>query len=172
VEIETFKGKEAGAPAEYDPVPIDTEDGGFVLMEFDNGARGNLVVSQVSAGRKNRHWWEIDGGKASLSWNQEEPNSLWVGYRDKPNEVLIKDPSLMDANARGYAHYPGGHPEGYPDGPRNLFRNFYRYIQAGKKPGRDAADFPTFEDGHAEVKVVEAVVRSHAEKAWVDVGNE
>jgi len=168
-QVETYKGKELGAPQEYDEVPIDTEDGAFVLAEFAGGLRGSLVVSQVSAGRKNRQWIEVDGSQSALAWNQEEPNSLWVGHRDEPNEVLIKDPSLMDATARDFAHYPGGHPEGYPDGPRNLFRNLYRYIRAGKTPGKDAADFPTFEDGHAEVVIVEKVLESHARKAWVDV---
>jgi predicted dehydrogenase len=174
-QVETYKGKELGAPQEYDEVPIDTEDGGFVLAEFGGGKgggptlRGSLVVSQVSAGRKNRQWIEVDGSRGALSWNQEEPNTLWLGHRDKPNEILIKDPSLMDQNARTFAHYPGGHPEGYPDGPRNLFRNFYRYIAEGRRPGKDAADFPTFEDGHWEVVIVEAVLRSHAEQAWVEV---
>jgi predicted dehydrogenase len=169
VEVETYRGKETGAPQRFTEVPIDTEDGGFVLLEFENGVRGSLVISQVSAGRKNRQWFEVDGSRSALSWDQEEPNQLWLGHRDGPNQTLIKDPSLLDANARGYAHYPGGHPEGYPDGPRNLFRNFYRYIREGKRPGRDAADFPTFEDGHWEVQIVEAVLRSHARQAWVDV---
>ena len=168
-EVETYKGKELGAPQEYDVVSIDTEDGGFILVELEGGLRGSLVVSQVSSGRKNRQWIEVDGSTSALSWDQENPNHLWIGHRDKPNEILIKDPSLMDANARGYAHYPGGHPEGYPDGPRNLFGNLYRYIAAGKKPGRDAADFPTFEDGDAEVRIVEAVLQSHATQSWVDV---
>jgi predicted dehydrogenase len=168
--VETYKGKElGGAPQDYDEVPIDTEDGGFVLVEFEGGLRGSLTVSQVSAGRKNRQWIEIDGSKAALSWDQEEPNQLWIGHRDRPNSLLMKDPALLDANARGYAHYPGGHPEGYPEGPRNLFRNLYRYIAAGRTPGRDAADFPTFADGHAEVLIVEAVLRSHERQAWVDV---
>jgi predicted dehydrogenase len=168
-EVETYKGKELGAPDEYDEVEIDTEDVGFVLIEMEGGLRGSLVVSQASSGRKNRQWFEVDGSTSAISWNQEEPNSLWIGHRDRPNEILIKDPSLMDANARGYAHYPGGHPEGYPDGPRNLFRNFYRYIRAGKKPGTDAEDFPTFADGDWEVQVVEAVLRSNEQQAWVDV---
>jgi predicted dehydrogenase len=171
-EIETYKGKELGAIEEYDEVPIDTEDGGFVLLEFDNGIRGNLTVSQVSAGRKNRQWFEVDGSRSAICWNQEDPNNLWIGHRDKANEVLIKDPSLLDPVARTFAHYPGGHPEGYPDGPRNLFRNLYRYIQEGKKPGRDAANFPTFEDGHWEVQIVEAVLRSNERQAWVDVDAE
>ncbi|RMH59203.1 MAG: gfo/Idh/MocA family oxidoreductase [Bacteroidetes bacterium] len=168
-EVETFKGKETGAAAEYDEVPIDTEDIGAVIMEFEGGTRGVMTVSQVSAGRKNREWFEIDGSKAAISWNQENPNELWIGSRDRPNEVLIKDPALLDANARTYAHYPGGHPEGYPDGPKNLFRNFYRYIRAGHTPGQDPEDFPTFADGHWEVKIVEAVLESHARQTWVDV---
>ena len=167
--VETYKGKEQGAPQEYDEARIDTEDGGFVLLELEGGLRGSLTVSQVSVGRKNRQWIEVDGSKSAVSWDQENPNHLWIGHRDRANEVLMKDPALLDASARGYAHYPGGHPEGYPDGPRNLFGALYRYIGAGKKPGRDPADFPTFEDGDAEVRIVEAVLRSHEGQQWVKV---
>jgi predicted dehydrogenase len=169
VAVETYKGKEVGAPQEFDEVAIDTEDGGLVLLEFDGGLRGLLTVSQVSAGRKNRQWVELDGSKSAIAWNQEEPNDLWIGHRDRPNETLIKDPSLLDANARGYAHYPGGHPEGYPDGPRNVFRDFYRFIAEGRTPGKDAASFATFEDGHHEVLLVEAVLRSHERQEWIDI---
>ena len=101
--------------------------------------------------------------------SKEEPNHLWLGHRDRANEVLMKDPSLLDAAARGFAHYPGGHPEGYPEGPRNLFGRLYAYIAAGKRPGTDAVDFPTFEDGHAEVRIVDAVLQSHAHQVWVPV---
>ena len=170
VEVESFKGKEMDLPAEFDEVPIDTEDAGIVMLQFENGARGVVTVSQVSAGRKNREWLEIDGSKCALAWNQEEPNQLWVGHRDRPNNVVIKDPSLLDPQARPYAHYPGGHPEGYPDGPKNLFRNFYRYVRDGRTPGVDPADFPTFADGHWEVQIVEAVLKSHEQQAWVTVG--
>lgn len=169
-EVETYKGKEIGASADFDEVPIDTEDGGFVLLELSGGLRASLTVSQVSAGRKNRQWFEIDGSLKAVSWNQEEPNKLWIGHRDQPNEILIKDPALLDANARTYAHYPGGHPEGYPDGPRNLFLNFYRAIGAGAGQLPDPLGFPTFEDGHKEVQIVEAVLRSHREQRWVEVG--
>jgi predicted dehydrogenase len=172
VQQETYKGKEAGAPQDYDEVPIDTEDGAFVLLELEGGLRGSLTVSQVSAGRKNRQWIEIDGSRSALAWDQEEPNHLWIGRRESANAQLMKDPALIDANARGYAHYPGGHPEGYPEGPRNLFANLYRYIRDGRTPGRDAADFPTFEDGHAEALIVEAVLQSHRQGAWVDVPQE
>jgi predicted dehydrogenase len=168
--VETYKGKELRAPQEYDEVRIDTEDGGFVLAELEGGLRASLTVSQVSAGRKNRQWIEIDGSRSALAWNQEEPNELWIGHRDRANEMLLKDPALLDERARRYAHYPGGHPEGYPDGPRNLFQSLYRYIGENRQPGRDAPDFPTFDDGHAEVMIVEAVLKSHQQEVWVDVG--
>lgn len=167
--VETYKGKEQGAPQVYDEVTVDTEDGGFILLELEGGLRGSLVVSQVSSGRKNRQWIEVDGSEGALAWDQENPNHLWLGHRDRPNEVLMKDPALLDPSVRASAHYPGGHPEGYPEGPRNIFGAFYRYIAAGRVPGRDAPDFPTFADGDAEVRIVEAVLRSHASQRWEPV---
>lgn len=161
--VETFQ--QAGG--EGQPIEIDTEDGGIVMLQFDSGVRGAVVVSQVSAGRKNREWFEIDGSLSALAWNQERPNELWIGHRDRPNEVLIKDPALLADDARPYAHYPGGHPEGYPDGPKNLFRNVYRAIREHRL---DAADFPTFADGHRAVQIVEAVLESDRSGTWVDVG--
>jgi predicted dehydrogenase len=166
--VETFKSKEETFN-DYEEINIDTEDAGTVLVQFDNGAQGVFVVSQVSAGRKNHLWFEIDAGKKSLSWNQEEPNKLWVGYREKGNEIIMKDPSLLDDEAKKYAHYPGGHPEGYPDGPKNLFINVYDFIRSGKDPVNDKKDFPTFEDGHWENKIVEAVLKSNKEQKWIEV---
>lgn len=167
--VETFKGKEQLAASEYDNVEIKTEDVGSVLFHFENGAKGVFNVSQVSAGRKNQLWFEIDGSKKAISWNQEEPNQLWFGYREKPNEILIKDPSLLHETARAFAHYPGGHPEGYPDGPKNLFVLFYDFIRQGKNPLTDSTEFPTFADGHAENKIVEAVMKSNQNQRWIEI---
>ena len=167
--VETFKGKQSAAAASVASVLIDTEDAGIVTVRFEKGARGACVVSQVSAGRKNREWFEVDGSRAALAWDQEEPNSLWIGRREKANETLIKDPSLLAESARSYAHYPGGHPEGYPDGPKNLFRNVYDFIRSGQDPRRSKPEFPTFEDGHWENRIVEAVLKSNKKKAWVKV---
>ncbi|HAB53031.1 MAG: dehydrogenase [Ignavibacteria bacterium RIFOXYB2_FULL_35_12] len=166
--VQTFKGKEArgGIGSE---VNIKTEDAGTVLLHFENGARGVFTVSQVSAGRKNHFWFEIDGSKKSFSWNQENPNELWIGYREKPNEILIKDPSLLNEDARKYAGYPGGHPEGYPDGPKNLFTSVYNFIREGKDSNKDKPDFPTFEDGHLENKIVEAILKSNYQQKWISI---
>lgn len=170
VHQDTFKGK-ASRPRGGRTIRIATEDAGNILLEFASGARGVLTVSQVSAGRKNREWLEIDGSMASIAWDQEEPNRLWIGYRDRPNEMLIKDPALLAPAARRYSHYPGGHPEGYPDGPKNLFMNFYRFIRSGAQPGRGKEDFPTFADGHWENCVVEAILKSNRLKRWVTVSS-
>ena len=165
--VETFKGKEMKLERAATTVAIDTEDAGIITIRFADGARGVCVVSQVSAGRKNREWFEIDGSKRALAWDQEEPNQLWIGHRDRANEVLIKDPSLLSDQARPYAHYPGGHPEGYPDGPKNLFSRVYEFIRSGKDPRNSTPDFPTFADGHWENRIVEAVLRSSRSGSWV-----
>jgi len=167
--IETFKGKEMALSGDLEDIPIRTEDTGIVMLRFANGARGVVTVSQVSAGRKNCEQIEIDGSKAAVAWNQEEPNQLWVGHRERPNEVIIKDPSLLHQEARKYAHYPGGHPEGYPDGPMNLFMNVYDFIREGKDPRKSIPDFPTFADGHWENKIVDAVLKSDGTRKWVEV---
>lgn len=167
--VATFKGKETKTRVGGQRFHVDTEDAGVVVVRFDNGARGSLVVSQVSAGRKNREWFEIDGSQRSLAWDQEEPNSLWIGHRDKPNEIMIKDPALLHSDARKYAHYPGGHPEGYPDGPKNLFMNVYDFIRSGKDPRKGLMEFPTFMDGHRENLIVEAVLKSNKKQTWVRV---
>ncbi|MCZ7602120.1 MAG: Gfo/Idh/MocA family oxidoreductase [Melioribacteraceae bacterium] len=168
-QVATFKGKEELGSTEYQEIEINTEDAGSVLIQFENGTQGVFTVSQVSAGRKNHFSFEIDGSKKAISWNQERPNEMWVGYREKPNEILIKDPALIDESVRKYASYPGGHPEGYPDGPKNLFANFYQFIREGKDPQKEKSDFPTFADGHIENKIVEAILKSNKEQKWIEV---
>jgi len=166
---DTFKGKESPRRSGGKRVRIRTEDAAVILFELEGGAAGSVTVSQVSAGRKNREWFEIDGSKSALAWDQENPNELWIGRRDGPNETMIKDPALLDANARRYAHYPGGHPEGYPDGARNLFMNVYDFIRTGGDPREGKRDFPTFADGHRENRIVEAVLASAGSRRWVTV---
>jgi len=164
VEVETYAGKVL-TQEEIEDVAINTEDYASILLEFDSGCHGVLTVNQCAAGRKNRLYYELDGSKCALSWDQERPNELWIGRRDGPNETLMKDPSLLYPEARDYAHYPGGHNEAYPDGPKNLFRNVYAYL-AGKRQG---GDFATFIDGHNEIAICDAVLKSGREKRWIDV---
>ncbi|NLZ06381.1 MAG: Gfo/Idh/MocA family oxidoreductase [Phycisphaerae bacterium] len=169
-EVETFKGKEAGGPAKTEPVDIATEDYGAVLIRFKSGVRGCLEVSQVTAGRKNCLRYEIAGSKSALAWCSERPNELWVGHRERPNENLIRDPALLGERARHFVNYPGGHNEGFPDTFKQCFRAFYEYIQANDFSA--APGFPTFADGHREILLCEAILRSHRERRWVELKGE
>lgn len=164
--IDTFAGK-ALRPEDYIEQPIHTEDYATVLLAYEGGARGVMTVSQVCAGHKNRLAFEIDGSKSAMAWDSERPNELWIGHRDGPNEVLMKDPSLLTTQARSFAGYPGGHNEGFPDTFKQLYRAVYRYIQAGDFTA--PPDFPTFADGHEEILLCEAIERSAREQRWVEV---
>jgi predicted dehydrogenase len=153
----------------FDEIKITTEDYAAVLLRFEGNLRGVMTVSQVSAGRKNRLWYEIDGSEGSLAWNGEEPNVLWIGERKKPNQQMIKDPSLMTPEARGFAAYPGGHAEGYPDTFVQLFKEFYAYIEAGNFSA--PRPFPTFENGHREVELCEIIAESAKDRRWLPVAH-
>jgi predicted dehydrogenase len=148
-------------------VAIITEDVAVILFRFENGALGNVSLSQVSAGRKNLLWFEISGSKSSMRWEQENPNELWMGYREQPNQLLLKDPALFHPEVRALTGFPGGHAEGYPDTFMQVFRQFYGAISSGKMP--ENGRFATFEDGHHEMLLCEAIRRSALEKRWVSV---
>jgi predicted dehydrogenase len=164
--VETFQAKlgTAGATA---PVDITTEDYGSVLLRFRGGASGCFTVSQVTAGRKNCIRFEIAGTKAALAWDSERPNELWLGHRDRANEVLTRDPALLHPSVRRFANYPGGHNEGFADTFKQLFRAVYDYIESGNRTA--PRPFPTFADGHREVVLCEAILQSHREQRWVSV---
>lgn len=164
--LETFTGKIL-QPSDYIDQPIKTEDYATIVLHYENGVHGVLTVSQVSSGRKNRLFYEINGSRSSLAWDSERPNELWIGQRTAPNQMLMKDPSLLSPEARSVVSYPGGHNEGFPDTFKQLYAKVYAYIFAGdysKTP-----DFPTFADGHYEMQLCEAIERSAHEKAWVKV---
>ncbi len=162
--VETFTGKNL-RPGDYDEVPVTTEDFGVMIFDMGANTRGSLTVSQVSVGRKNRLFIEIFGAKASVAWNSESPEELWIGHRNSPNEIVIKDPSLMKEGSQGFAGLPGGHSEGYGDTFKQTFRRFYR-----KVADRDApVEYPTFEDGIRQLRILDSVVTSSQKRAWVDV---
>ena len=165
-EVQTFAS--ADDPA-AEAVRVDTEDVASVLLELDDGATGALVVSQVSPGRKNRLWLQVDTRDVALAWDQEDPNRLWLGRRDAPNEQLMRDPSLLAPAAARLARYPGGHEEGWADGLRNLMEDFYGAVAAHARGRPYDASFATFAEADQVSRVVDAVLASDAQRAWVDV---
>jgi predicted dehydrogenase len=162
--VQTFQ---AGVATDLIDAAITTEDYGSILLHFDHDARGCFTVSQVCAGRKNCLRFEIAGAAGSVAWNSERPNELWIGERDRPNELLIRDPALLSPAARLYANYPGGHAEGFPDTFKQLFRAIYAYLDRGDFAA--PRQFPTFDDGHREIVLCDAILRSQRGRNWVAV---
>jgi predicted dehydrogenase len=163
--VETFGGKFA-QPDQYDEVPVTTDDFGAVIFRLGGRGRGAMTASQVSAGNKNRLSIEVYGTRGSVAWNQERPDELWMGQRNEPNRILIKDPSLLQPAAQSYADLPGGHSEGYDDTFKQVFRRFYGSIDDPSL----AAEYPQFADGLRQMQILDAVMKSHKSRAWVEVG--
>jgi len=161
--VQTF----AQTEAEGEDVAIATEDLAHVLLRFEGGAPGAVVISQVSAGRKNMLSFEVDGADAALAWNSERAEELWLGRRDRPNELLLRDPSLMKPAARETTTLPGGHAEGFAETFRELYRRVYRAAESGGPPPEP--DYPTFADGHWENVLGEAIALSSRERRWIEV---
>lgn len=169
--VETFSSKVNREEQRLVDVSVDTEDYGGVMLRFKNGARGVMHVSQVTAGHKNCIRWEMAGSKQSMAWNSQHPDELWVGNRDSANQSLLRDPGLLSDKARSHAQYPGGHNEGFPDTIKQLFRSFYSAIEAKETEGNASlADYPTFADGHREIVLCEAILKSAHEQRWIELG--
>ena len=164
--VETYSGKLL-TPEDYQNVSIATEDYASVLLRFNDGSKGVVTVSQVAAGRKNRISLEISGSKQTTAWCSENPNDLWIGKRNEANAVLMRDPSLVDKDVRSIISYPGGHNEGFGDTTKQLFKEIYAAVAAGKQP--EYPTYPTFADGLRELKLCDKIIESHRKQAWVKV---
>ena len=160
-EVQTFSNE---AVTHTEDCPVDTEDFASVLLGFDNGARGNLAVSQVAAGRKNCIRIEIYGAKQSVWWDSENPDLLHYGRRDDANAAVLRA-SAGFTDASGYTDYPAGHAEGFPDGFKMLYRSIYTAIATGTSDGL----FADAVAGHEELRLCEAVMQSHRERRWINL---
>ncbi len=163
-EVETFSQERA-----TDTVPVDmtTDDAALVLIRYESGARGSVAISQVSAGRKNSLQWEVDGAASAAAWDSETPDHLWIGHRGRPNEIMQRSAEVMNATGTAAASLPGGHVEGFNDTFYAHFREVYRAILAGQAPAEPL--YATFEAGHHEMVVGDAIAQSAREGRWVDV---
>lgn len=164
--VETFSTERS---ADTVPVTIETEDVATILLRFEGGARGSVVVSQVSPGRKNSLAYEIDGSAAAVAWDSETPDHLWIGRRDAPNELLLRNPALMNEAGRGAARLPGGHVEGFADTFGAVFSAIQADVAAGAPRARP--QYATFADGHEEMLVGDAVMESSRTGRWVQVAH-
>lgn len=159
--VQTF----SSGSGETEPVSIETEDAALVLLRFASGARGQFAVSQVSPGHANQLHYEIAGSELSVAWESEHPEDLWIGRRGKPNEVLLRDPGLMRADATGWV--PGGHAQGFPDAFADQFRAFYADVAAGGPS--EHPRYATFADGLRGLVLEEAILSSAQNGEWTKV---
>jgi predicted dehydrogenase len=153
------------------PYRCDTEDFGSVLLKFGkakhgfvNGTHANASISQTAAGWKCSLALGIYGTKGSVRWDLQQPNEILVGRRDEPNQVLQRATAGFSEDVAGFTDYPGGHPEGFPDSHKMHYRAVYEHIATGRKT---PVLFATAGDGHHEVKLCEAVLKSSRSRSWV-----
>jgi predicted dehydrogenase len=165
-DVQTF-GRSGAAHTEQ--VEVDTEDFAAVLIEMDDGCAGAFTVSQVSPGRRNALTFEIATRLVSLAWDQEHPNELWIGRRDRANEQLMRDPALLSDAAAALAHYPGGHQEGWPDGLKNLLLDFYATVRERDRGESRETSVASFADAHRVTCTIEALLESHRTDSWIAV---
>ncbi len=147
------------------------DDDGSVLLEFDGGAKGVLMASQIATGEENNLRIRIYGEKGGLDWCQQTPNSLLVKWLDRPIEVLRTAGSSLCASAQAHSRLPAGHPEGYIEAFANIYRNFaicMRDRLKGRKTKKIYLDFPTIDDGVRGMRFIEKVVASSkSRQKWI-----
>jgi len=160
-EVQTFAKVD---PAQMEPYTVDTEDFASVLLRYRHGTHANLAVSQVAAGWKCSLYLGLYGTEGSVRWNLEQPNELYVGRRDEPNQILQRATAGFSEDIAGFTDYPGGHPEGFADAHKMHYRAVYRHIAEG---GKNPLLFATAEDGHEEIRLCEAILESSATERWV-----
>jgi predicted dehydrogenase len=169
-EVQTFATVD---PADMIPYEVDTEDFGSVLLKFGNSGHGyangvhaNAAISQVAAGWKCSLYFGIYGTKGSVQWDLQQPNEINVGRRDEPNQILQRATAGFTEDVAGFTDYPGGHAEGFSDAHKMQYRAVYEHISSGKKT---PLLFATAEDGHNEVKLCEAILKSDTTKQWANL---
>jgi len=148
------------------------DDDGTALLRFENGAKGVLIASQIAAGEENAIRIRVYGEKGGIDWEQQEPNTLWVKWTDRPTEMVRTGMGYMSDIAKHNTRTPGGHPEGYLEAFANIYRNFSLTLRArmnGEEPKEEWLDFPGVEDGIRGMKFIDYVVEAgyNDEVKWV-----
>lgn len=164
-EVQTFT--KASQNQKWVTYNVGTEDFSSILLQFTNGVHGNVGISQVAAGRKNSVRIEIYGTERSAWWDSEEPNTIQYGSRDGANGVSHRACPGFAEDVIPFADYPPGHAEGFPDSFKMMYRAVYRDIALGKRSKIPL--YATAEDGHDEVRICEAVLKSNASRKWIKV---
>jgi predicted dehydrogenase len=147
---------------------VTTEDTAVATFRTERGRIGNVVISQVASGRKNRLWFEVDGTRSSAAFDQEQPESAWFGTETGAT-IVVRDPSQGSPDQRRLAIVPSGHPQGYLDAFAAFVADTYDAVRSGSTSPADWPDgLPTFADGAQSAHIIDAVVASAAAAAGAD----
>lgn len=160
-QVATVNAERTGADGAV--LPVQTEDAVTLQYETDGGALGTAVISQVSAGRKNRLFLEISGSESTLTFDQEQPETLWEGRRET-SRLLVRDPQNLTPAAARYSRLPAGHPQGYQECFDALVADTAAAITGPTPDG-----LPTFGDGLRAARLAQAVATSASTGSWVEV---
>ncbi len=146
------------------------DDDGAAFLKFNNGATGVLMATQIAAGEENNVKIRVYCEKGGLEWKQEDANTLFVKWLDKPTEIYRTGGAYNSSFAAHNTRIPAGHPEGYLEAFGNLYRNFALTVRAkidGEKPKEEWLDFPGVEEGIRGMAFVDNVVASsESEEKW------
>lgn len=149
-------------------VEVNTEDAAFIIAEMEDGVPAFINISQICAGHKNGLGINVSGTKMSLEWYQENPDKLIVGHRNTPNEYIFLGAQNISPAASRFLPLPAGHPCGWVDALKNAINEFYIYIRTGKYLNRKV-NYPTFEDGHQIMQLIEACIQSDKTGSWIQL---
>ena len=160
----SFSAAESDAPL----IDVTTEDTALIMFRTAEDVAGSAVISQLSAGRKNRLWVEVDGMQQSAVFDQELPEQLWIG-EDAATRLLVRDPNHGSAEQRRLATLPAGHPQGYAQCFEAYVADSYAAVDAHQGHGQAPDGLPTFADGARAAAICDAMLRSAASRSWVHV---
>jgi predicted dehydrogenase len=142
---------------------VETEDVVAAIFRTERDVLTNLTVSQVSLGRKNRLWFELDGANASVAFDQEFADTIWIGG-ERESRLVQRDPSQGSAEQRRLSFLPPGHTQGYAECFDAFVADSYSAIRSVRPDG-----LPTFEDGARSARIVSAVLNSARSGEWVKI---
>ena len=149
-------------------IDVTTEDTALIMFRTENGVVGSAVISQLSAGRKNRLWLEIDGMHHSGVFDHELPEQLWIG-NEAQSLLLVRDPNHGSAEQRRLATLPAGHAQGYAQCFESYVADSYAAVDAHAAGAEPPPGLPTFADGTRAAAICDAMLRSVDAKGWVAV---
>jgi predicted dehydrogenase len=153
------------------------DDYGVAAIRYQSGGLGTVTASQISHGRENDLWIEIDGTKGALEWHQEEPNKMLYRVNGQPHRIYTRDKGApyMSPTAKAACRIPSGHPEGYLEAFANIYTAAFEDMarRAAGQPFESATSlYPNVQDGVDGMNfITQCVASSREDGHWLSLKN-